>query len=157
MKLFDWVFGKSTPPARTVPAPGINIAIINTASKKYITQKQLQSWLPAFQKYIDNYIYPAWGFKATLHLFASVKEADPNMWWMVINNTSDDPGALGYHDVQPNGHPFGRVFVKDDTEAGASIPVTITHELAEILGNPFVKNFALIGGKRWVKELCDAV
>lgn len=162
MSIFNWMFSRKSKPitsqaSRLVNVAVINVAIINTASSKYITLEQLQSWLPAFQKYVDLFLFPSWGFTAKLHLFASVPEADPNMWWMVINNTSDDPGALGYHDVQPNGHPFGRVFVKDDTEAKASIPVTITHELAELLGNPYVKNFAMLGGKKWLRELCDAV
>lgn len=78
-------------------------------------------------------------------------------WPHFLNRHSTDPGALGFHDTQ-DGVPYGRSFSGDDELDGLSPWVTITHELAEMIGNPFVKIFVTLrDGSITIRELCDAV
>jgi hypothetical protein len=133
------------------------ILIIN--SWKMSADAELQSYIGPFQKYIDNYVRPAWGFAAKIDFvpYAQHTHASRRAWWMAIRNRSDVSGALGYHDVHPNGLPFGRVFAGDDERYGASLPVTITHEIDEMLGDPDTNQEVRIGTRGYFKELCDAV
>lgn len=120
---------------------------------------ELAGYLPAFRVYVDKHVGPAWGVAASLAFvpFAQRGAADRHAWWLVIRGHSDEPGALGYHDAHPNGLPFGRIFAGDDLRYGASLPVTITHELAEMLVDPDAAEVVQIGSRAWAKEAADAV
>ncbi len=74
-----------------------------------------------------------------------------------LNRHSTEPGDLGFHDVS-NGRPYGRSFSGDDLLDRIDPWVTLSHEIAEILVNPFVREFiTLLDGSRTVKEICDPV
>jgi hypothetical protein len=45
---------------------------------------------------------------------------------------------LGYHDFSANSQPLGKVFAKADFDSGSSVSVTISHELLEMLGDPYI-------------------
>lgn len=132
-----------------------NISIINASH--VMLDSSLKAMLPAFQKYVDHYVGPAWTVSADLHFVPWGAKADPHHWWILINNHSDVDGALGYHDTQPNGLPYARIFAGDDLKYGASVPVTITHELAEMLGDPGASATVQVGFRFYARELCDAV
>lgn len=110
------------------------IDIINTVPN-LVSSIKLGSCLPAFQRYA-NLICVHWMLSPVTLRFVRLADANPENWWLLINGRSDQPGALGYHDEHPNGLPFSRVFATDDYEAGASLTVTLTHELAEMLVDP---------------------
>ncbi len=81
---------------------------------------------------------------------------------LAILDNSDQAGALGYHDVDQNGNPIGKVFAEEDIKYGSSLSVTISHELLEMLGDPSItKTFDLPGPgagevTQYAYELCDA-
>jgi hypothetical protein len=54
----------------------------------------------------------------------------PNTWQIHIQQQLDQPGALGYH-TDNNNQPVAYVMVTDSTS------VTVSHELLEMLGDPF--------------------
>jgi hypothetical protein len=79
-------------------------------------------------------------------------------WILGYFSDPDQPGALGYHDMTPTGTPLGKIFPKLDAEDGQSLSVTTSHELLEMLADPFL-SMACQGpdGKFWAYEVCDAV
>jgi hypothetical protein len=79
----------------------------------------------------------------------------------VILDDSDQAGALGYHDLTPDGLPIGKIFAASDLKAGTSWSVTASHELLEMLADPninltvFVQD-ANTSGTLYAYEVCDA-
>jgi hypothetical protein len=72
-------------------------------------------------------------------------------------DTSDQQGALGYHDEDGNEVPFARVFCKDTLAAGDQVSECASHELLELATDPHVNDCCLTGdGKQlWAKEVGD--
>lgn len=69
----------------------------------------------------------------------------------------DVDGALGYHDVVA-GRPVGKVDAQGCAEYGLSWTVTLTHELGEIMVDPWCIAAAQYGANAWIAyELCDPV
>lgn len=79
-------------------------------------------------------------------------------WVIGLYKDADQPGALGYHDMTPNGTPLAKVFPLLDKEDGGELSVTISHELLEMLADPYLsKAVQADDGKFWAYEVCDAV
>jgi hypothetical protein len=132
------------------------IAIIN-GTPRHVDDALLAGMVPDFQTWVDDHLGPAWNVGARLVFAPRVRDADPNYWWVVINTHSDEPGALGYHAQQPNGLPYARIFVDDDRQAGVSLSVTISHELAEMIVNPTIDKMVTLGRRVFIVEVGDAV
>src|SRR5260370_28397972 len=102
--------------------PGIVMAAFNQGQKPTIacfnTAKtplgvDLDDLIKAMQTYIDDHFAPVWGTPATL-----VKSTDfiKNAWALVFWDTADQPNALGYHDLTPDGLPLSHIFVETTIE-----------------------------------------
>ena len=86
-------------------------------------------------------------------------------WPVVFLDDADQADALGYHDVDPNGKPYSRVFVKTTLDAGGSFlngPLSVSavtsHEILETLGDPFARFWSdQPDGSEVALELCDPV
>jgi hypothetical protein len=81
-------------------------------------------------------------------------------WVLGIFDTSDQAGALGYHDITDAGLPVGKVFVKDDIKYGLSWTVTLSHELCEMIVDPYIANCVFMQnsnttGVLYAFEVCD--
>jgi hypothetical protein len=82
-------------------------------------------------------------------------------WWLTVFDNSDQAGALGYHDLTPDGLPLGKIFAATDQQYGENWTVTASHELLEMLGDPDVNLSALVqssntAGRLYAYEVCDA-
>lgn len=82
---------------------------------------------------------------------------------IVFLDNSDQAGALGYHDVTPDGAPYGRVFVEPTLDNGgtiltgaSSVAVTASHEAIETIIDPGANLWATTDSGRAVAyEGCD--
>jgi hypothetical protein len=76
----------------------------------------------------------------------------------VVVDTMEEAGALGYHDLTPEGKPVGYIGAKTDQDFGALLSVTISHEVMEMLADSEINQLAADGRGRicWY-ENCDAV
>ncbi len=110
------------------------ISIINRCSA--LTDADIEPVIPALQTQVSRDFAPIWGPDVELTYVPRHKRAPNKTWWIVLLDTSDDAGFLGYHDMSHNGLPLGKVFVKSDLDAGSSWSSTISHELLEMLGDP---------------------
>jgi hypothetical protein len=89
----------------------------------------------AMQAYVDQYVVPVWNTPAKL-----VKTTDflKGAWAVVFLDDSDQPGALAYHDLTPDGLPLSKVFVKTTLANGDLVSVSASHELVEMLVDPAI-------------------
>lgn len=93
----------------------------------------LTSLVKALQDYVDKYFAPVWGTPCKLVATSGFIKGG---WAIVFLDDADEPGALAYHDLTPDGLPLSKVFVKTTLNAGESISVSASHELAEMLVDP---------------------
>lgn len=87
------------------------------------------------QAFVDENVAPVWGTPAKLiKSDGFVKDA----WAMVFLDDADQPGALAYHDLTPDGLPEAKVFVKTTLANNDLVSVSASHELVEMLVDPAI-------------------
>src|SRR5690348_8471627 len=106
----------------------IHVAITNESHA--MSDAQIQPIVAALQKQVSRDFAPIWGVDAEVKFYPRGQQP-PDAWWLACFETSDQAGALGYHDVTPAGQPLGKAFVGSDIRLGLSPSVTISHELLE--------------------------
>jgi len=149
-----------TPPKPSSPVELITISVINEST--VATDAQLEQYVAALQKQVDNDFGPIWGVEASLTFVPKGGKPNPNTWQLGVFDNSDQAGALGYHDVTSAGLPLAKVFAETDIQARSSLSVTISHELLEMLGDPDVNLCVLVQstdteGVIYAYETADAV
>jgi hypothetical protein len=95
----------------------------------------LDALIAAMQAFVDRYVAPVWGTPAKL-----VKSKDylKGAWAMIFLDNADQPGALAYHDLTPDGMPQAKVFVKTTLDNHDQVSVSASHELVEMLVDPAI-------------------
>jgi hypothetical protein len=109
------------------------IACFNNAT--VLLGVDFDSLVAAMQKYIDAHVAPIWGTPAKLIKTRGFK---PGAWAIVFLDNADQPGALAYHDLTPDGLPVSKVFVKTTLKNKDLVSVSASHELVEMLVDPAV-------------------
>jgi hypothetical protein len=137
----------------------IQVAIINSST--VLTDAQVQAAVPALQTQVHRDFAPVWGTDADLTFVPSGATPAAGAWWLVILDSSDQAGALGYHDVTSEGLPLGKVFAQSDIVNGYAWSVTASHELLEMLGDPEINLTVFLqpdaqSGSLYAYEVCDA-
>lgn len=124
-----------------------------------VSDAEVKTALPAFQEQVSRDFAPVWGVDAKLAFVAQDFIAPAGQWVIGIFDTSDQAGALGYHDVTANGAPLGKVFAKTTIQYGGLWTVTFSHELLEMLADPEINLCALdeSAERMYAYEVCDAV
>lgn len=92
--------------------------------------------MPALQHQISYHFKPYWDSGANLKWAG--KKALPDTWELAFLDDSDEAGALGYHDFDPQAYPVGKVFAGTDQQYGLSPSVTASHEVLEMLADPYI-------------------
>lgn len=147
------------------------ISVINHTNGQIIDE-QLQGAIRAINRQISEDFEPYWSLGAELRLegksgqkpqkqdIADMRgDAVIYLW-----DKTDVPGALGYHDTNNRGIPYGFVFTELSQAIGENWTVTLSHEALELIGDPEVN--LLVQGPHpadhnkyvfhWY-EMCDAV
>jgi hypothetical protein len=115
---------------------------------------ELPKMAAALQRQILEHFAPFYNLTCTV----GVGVPGPNDWAIGMFKDADQPGALGYHDMTPHGQPLAKVFPLLDAQDGGSLSVTISHELVEMLADPWLsKAVQSRDGKFWAYETADAV
>jgi hypothetical protein len=103
-----------------------------------------------------------WGITAELRFIPKGQNADHSHWWQVVLDTTDEPGALGYHTVTDQGQPIGYTFAKTDLAFGEEPSTTLSHELLEMMGDPDINKTVTVEladthkTRQYMYENCDA-
>jgi hypothetical protein len=95
--------------------------------------------IAAMQAFVDQDVARVWGTPAKL-----VRSTDfiKGQWAMVFLDDADQPGALAYHDLTPDGLPLAKVFVKTTLANHDLVSVSASHELVEMLVDPAINLLA---------------
>jgi len=95
----------------------------------------LNALIAALQAYVNQHVAPVWGTPAKLIKSTGfVKDA----WAVAFLDDADQPGALAYHDLTPDGLPLSKVFVRTTIDNGELVSVSTSHELVEMLVDPAI-------------------
>src|SRR5262245_667719 len=147
------------------------ISVINHTNGK-ISDEEIHTALRAINRQIREDFEPYWSLGANLRLEGkSTLKPDklklPDMRGdavLYLWDEVDADDALGYHEQNNRGIPFGIVFTELSRQLGENWTVTLSHEALELIGDPEV-NLLVVGphpGDRrrhvfhWY-EMCDAV
>jgi hypothetical protein len=89
----------------------------------------------AMQVFVTQHVVPVWGTPARL---VKSKGFVKGAWAMVFLDDADEPNALAYHDLTPDGLPVSKVFVRTTLQNGDLVSVSASHELVEMLVDPAI-------------------
>jgi hypothetical protein len=121
-----------------------------------LPDNEIEACMPAFNTYI-NHVKNFWPCPAHLQ-FVTPDNLPANAWSIIVADDSDQAGALGYHDYSPTGKPISYVFAKTDMDYGYSWTVTFTHELAEMMADPYISTgIQVTNTKFYAQEIGDPV
>jgi hypothetical protein len=118
------------------------ISILNQST--VISDEELQAAIGAIQIQLDRDFAPAWGLTATLQFLPKNTPLPVHHWMVVVMDTTDQAGTLGYHDITEAGMPIGKIFAKDDQKYGLSWTVTLSHEVLEETLDPYIANCVFV-------------
>lgn len=150
----------------------MRVAVISDADS--LKRRELLAAIEAVNIQVKKHFIPAWRphhklLGDCLNLIPKRSSAKTLSDYDAIMYIKDRPrksdGTLGYHDKVPStGKPFGYVFASVAEQLGESFSTTLSHEVLELLLNPWVCNYALGPSPdnprrtvfHWF-EACDAV
>lgn len=147
----------------------MEISVINHS--KGVRDAELQDVIRAINRQVREDFEPYWGMAAMLRLEGrSAKTPDQAVAAdmrgdavIYLWDQADVADAIGYHDRNDHGVPFGFVFTEISKQLGEPWSVTLSHEALELIGDPET-NLLVIGPHPnesrevfyWY-EMCDAV
>ena len=148
------------------------ISIINHTNGTLTDEETLEA-IRAINRQIPEDFEPYWSFGATLRLEGRSGKKPRKQYPQDLrgdaiiylwNEVDDVKDALGYHDRNNRGIPFGFVFTEIAKDLGECWTVTLSHEALELIGDAQAN--LLVAGPHPVKpkktvfhwfEMCDAV
>jgi hypothetical protein len=110
----------------------MNVALVN--QNTVASDAELDVIARAVYHQVRYHFGPAWGRSATVMAIPKGQAPPPSSILVYVRDTSDQPGALGYHDDSTVAEGF--VFAKTDQQYGALLSVTVSHEILELLADP---------------------
>jgi hypothetical protein len=114
-----------------------HVALLNRSSA--VTDDEAKKIARALQAQVSEDFSRVWGIDASLSFVPSNSMRGwQGKWNLVLLDESDQANALGYHDLTPEGLPLGKVFAATDKRYGATVSVTASHELLEMLLDPWI-------------------
>jgi hypothetical protein len=111
------------------------IAVINEST--VVSNALAASVTGALRVQVERDFAPEWGLMATINFYPDKTKVKPAAWQFVLLDDADQAGALGYHEVTPNGQPLGKVFVKTSTQNHIAWSTTASHEMLELLADSY--------------------
>ncbi len=110
----------------------MNVALLNQST--VVDDPELDVIARGVYHQVRYHFGPAWGRSATVVAVPKGQAPQPGSILVYVRDTSDQPGALGYHDDTTVAEGF--VFAKTDEQYGALLSVTVSHEVLELLADP---------------------
>ena len=116
-------------------------------------------WTRACDSQLWWHVCPIWRYAPErVYFHSDVTTVSPSAWPIYVIDDPDIAGALGYHDLDPHGRPYGRVFVKTSLDAGSSVSSVLSHEVIEAFVDPDINAWCSdFQGNMYALEACDPV
>ena len=126
-----------------------DIYVVNHSST--ITDAQVARAIPAFQAAADKDFRPEWNATATLKFLPGEDTISPDgKWWIELTDVPACWFCAGYHDVL-GGTPYA---VVGSADGDAKLwQVTFTHELWEMLADPYINRTIVVSPRPGVHKL----
>jgi hypothetical protein len=128
-----------------------------SSQSAYVTHTRLDQDLPAFQHAVTVDFAPIWLQDATL----TDIHPRPGDWPVTL---TDAPApcdlfgcVLGYHAVTRAGVPFAVVYAAQTAASRVAWSEVMTHELFEMLADPYGDRAVVEAGEARIVEVCDPV
>lgn len=133
----------------------MNISVINRSS--IVSLEEAMLWTTAWAMQLRDDVAPLWERVAPLISFHGTGDVDhPRQ--IVLLDDADQAGLLGYHDVNPLGVPYAKVFARTTRDNGGSIPACGSHEAIEMFLNANCGGWQQgSDGRLYAIEGCDGV
>jgi hypothetical protein len=133
------------------------VAVINQSSD--LKDADIKACVDALNQQVNRDFSSPWGLDATMVAVAKGKKPPAGAWWLVMLDDMDVADALGYHDLTSENLPLGKVGIKTAAQYHESWTVTASHELLEMLADPYIGNgFGPYNDGSWFAlEVCDPV
>ena len=129
-----------------------NIDVVNEST--LVTAATTSQILKALQIQVHDDFRPEWNTGCRL---AQTTRVGASSWGLVILDDADQAGALGYHDLTAAGLPLAKVFARTTQEDGGEVSVVCSHELLEMLADPWIDAAVQVGETSfYALEVCDA-
>lgn len=136
-----------------------------------VSHDEVKKMVAAVNKQVRDHIAPAWGvdrFVIEYHDgdLASVQaEVPKGDWVFALLDNADQAGVLGWHWQDDADHIYGEYFAEPSLKAGSTalggtyaLSATLSHEAAEVLGDPNCNRWRDTGrGFAVAEELSDPV
>jgi hypothetical protein len=135
------------------------VALIDQTDGGVVQPVDLGRYAAALQKQVDDDLAPAWDVRADISVLAAGDEIPPDTWPVKIVDAIPfaEPGESGVH-LDDQGQPYATVI------NGDSLSITISHELLEMLVDPWGTRFINAADLdpyshgqqvRYLVEVCD--
>jgi hypothetical protein len=143
----------------------MNIVLVNHAKNTQVTESVLERIASAVEEQLQIHYANLWQSAGVAFQAVTPDKVRDTDSPLVVFDSADQAGALGYHAVTPQGLPYGKIFVTPILENGGtvlsgpnSLSVTISHEALEMRGDPYANFWADMGddaGTEDALELSD--
>jgi hypothetical protein len=135
----------------------VSVALVNGSANFTLTPQLVE----ALEIQVNRDFGPLWGVHVRLSTAANPAAVTAGSWCLLITDNSDQAGALGWHN-QTGGQPYGEVFVLPAQQSNVVLSTVISHELLEMLADPWVNSLVQYqdasGGQNLAPlEVCDPV
>jgi hypothetical protein len=138
----------------------VQLSVINNST--VLKDAEITPVVAALQIQASEHLAPKWNVDAALVFVPSGKQAPAASWRLEIRDDTDFEPDSGYHNVGADGIPYGRVFVNTARRYNENWTITASHELLEMLVNPYANLSAYAPfddntGAFYSLEICDPV
>lgn len=124
----------------------MRIAIANISNR--VSREEFRVTVHAIARQVREDFAPLWSMDADIRHATLGRSAKPNPELnladviLYVGETDDDPqkvkDAVGYHDMNHRGVPFGFVFTDVAEKVGEAWSTTLSHEVLELIADPDV-------------------
>jgi hypothetical protein len=124
----------------------MRVCVANISKK--ITQDEFRATVHAVARQVHEDFAPLWGMDAEIRFAALSRNSKPNPELnladviLYVGELDDDPAkvedAVGYHDMNHAGIPYGFVFSDIAAKLKEPWSVTLSHEVLELIADPDV-------------------
>jgi len=145
------------PPPPSPPSPPTTPRTVVFRHTSLVTDAEVAAYITAQQAQLDLSFAPHYG---PAQIIASTPGfvLSATDWPVYLLDVSDVAGALAYHDIDPAGRPYAKVFVQTCEGAGVSWQSACSHEILEIIPDPPTTRTAIgPNGRPWAYETADPV
>lgn len=132
-----------------------NVAFLNAST--LLTDAEIAPWIAVYQSDIN--LYGSFWAIGPINIVQVPRGSTPPAGFeqLVWLDDADVAGALGYHDLTSEGLPMGKNFVRTTLEDGETISRVGSHELWEMLVDPYLNRYTdpFPDGRSYAVEVGD--